>query len=304
MKLFFEPGQEDAGARIDVYLSGEAEDFSRSQIKNLIEAGAVFVNGTAITKAGFNVRGGESIEIDAGEPRMLEAKPEDLPIDIVYQDNDIAVVNKARGMVTHPAPGSPCGTLVNAALFHIKDLSSINGVIRPGIVHRLDKDTSGLLVMAKNDIAHNSLSKQIADKTAKRFYLAILDGNLKEDTGVIEQPIDRSSKDRKRMAVCVDGRYAKTAYKVLERFGSHTYAEFQLFTGRTHQIRVHAAFIRHPVTGDTLYGGGDPFSSRGQLLHARRLELTHPATGERLVFEAEPPEIFLKSLDTLRKKIK
>jgi 23S rRNA pseudouridine1911/1915/1917 synthase len=304
MKYFLQASPEDAALRLDVFLSSEIEDLTRSRIRNLIQEGAVMVDGATVTKAGFFLKGGESVQIDSGEPQVLEARPENLPIDILYQDNDIAVINKARGMVTHPAPGSPNGTLVNAALYHIKDLSSINGVIRPGIVHRLDKDTSGLIVIAKNDAAHNSLAKQIAEKSAKRYYWAILDGNIKEDCGIVEQPIDRSPKDRKKMAVMEGGRHAKTAYKVLERFGSHTLAEFELFTGRTHQIRVHAAYIHHPVTGDTLYGGCDKFDSHGQLLHAVRLELTHPSTGDRLVFEAEPPEIFRKALEFLRGKIK
>jgi len=304
VKFCFEPGPEDAGTRLDVYIAGEAEELSRSRAKTLIEAGAVTVNGAAATKAGLSLKGGETVEIDAGEPETLKALPENLPLDIVYQDNDIAVINKARGMVTHPASGSPDGTLVNAVLYHIKDLSSINGVIRPGIVHRLDKDTSGLIVIAKNDAAHNSLARQIAEKTAKRYYIALVDGNIKEDAGVIEQPIDRSPKDRKKMAVREGGRYAKTAYQVLERFGNYTLVAFELFTGRTHQIRVHTAYIHHPVAGDTLYGGSDKFSSEGQLLHARRLELVHPSTGERLVFEADAPIIFNKTIDFLRKKIK
>ena len=206
-------------------------------------------------------------------------------------------------MVTHPATGSPDGTLVNALLYHVKDLSGINGVLRPGIVHRLDKDTSGLIMVAKNDFAHLSLSKQIAEKSAKRYYIALVDGNIKEDEGVVEQPIARHKIDRKKMCVDKDGRYAKTSYKVIERFQKYTLVEYELFTGRTHQIRVHSTFKHHPVVGDAIYGGSNKFGLNGQLLHAFKLVLTHPRTGEVMTFNAEIPEYFKIVLDKLRKSL-
>ena len=213
------------------------------------------------------------------------------------------VINKAQGMVTHPATGSPDGTLVNALLYHVKDLSGINGVLRPGIVHRLDKDTSGLIMVAKNDASHLSLSKQIAEKSAKRYYIALVDGNIKEDSGVIEQPIARHRIDRKKMAVDRDGRVAKTAFKVLERFQKYTLVEYELFTGRTHQIRVHSSFIHHPVVGDPVYGGSNKFGLDGQLLHAFKLVLSHPRSGEIMTFEAPIPQYFETVLNKLRKTL-
>lgn len=300
MKAIFFADSEDVGQRLDVFIAAEAGNISRSRAKNIIEEGGVIVDGKPVARASYLVKGGERIEVEAGEPVELDAFPQDIPVNIVYQDADLAVINKEQGMVTHPAAGSPSGTLVNALLYHIKDLSTINGVIRPGIVHRLDKDTSGLIVIAKNDAAHNSLAKQIAEKTAKRHYIALVDGNIKEDSGIIDKPIGRSKTDRKKMAVVADGRPAKTAYKVLERFGKYTLVEFELFTGRTHQIRVHGLSIHHPVVGDPVYGGSNKFGLKGQLLHAFKLEFTHPSTGERMVFEAELPEYFREVLNKLR----
>ena len=207
-------------------------------------------------------------------------------------------------MVTHPAVGTPDGTLVNAIMYKIGDLSSINGVIRPGIVHRLDKDTSGLIVIAKNDKSHVSLASQIGEKSAKRFYRALVDGNIKDDTGVIEAPIARHKTDRKKMAVSPDGRFAKTFYKVLERFGQYTYVEYELFTGRTHQIRVHSSYIHHPVVGDEVYGGSNKFKLSGQLLHAYKLVLDQPSTGERMIFTSPLPCYFEEVLEKLRKTSK
>ena len=294
---------EDKGARLDVFLADKLPDISRSRIKGCIEMGMVKVRGEQVSKAGYPLKEGDLVEIAVADAVELSVEPENLPLNIVYQDSDFAVINKAQGMVTHPAAGSPDGTLVNAVLYHIKDLSGINGVLRPGIVHRLDKDTSGLILIAKNDCAHLSLTTQIAEKTAKRFYIALVDGNVKADEGVIEQPVDRNPKDRKKMAVVKDGRPAKTAYKVLERFGRYTLMEFELFTGRTHQIRVHCAYMRHPVVGDPLYGGSNAFGLKGQLLHAARLVVNHPSTGERMEFTAPLPDYFREVLVKLRKTL-
>ncbi|MBO8423869.1 MAG: RluA family pseudouridine synthase [Firmicutes bacterium] len=294
---------DDKGARLDVFLADKLPDISRSRIKGCIEMGMVKVRGEQVSKAGYPLKEGDLVEIAVADAVELSVEPENLPLNIVYQDSDFAVINKAQGMVTHPAAGSPDGTLVNAVLYHIKDLSGINGVLRPGIVHRLDKDTSGLILIAKNDCAHLSLTTQIAEKTAKRFYIALVDGNVKADEGVIEQPVDRNPKDRKKMAVVKDGRPAKTAYKVLERFGRYTLMEFELFTGRTHQIRVHCAYMRHPVVGDPLYGGSNAFGLKGQLLHAARLVVNHPSTGERMEFTAPLPDYFREVLAKLRKTL-
>lgn len=294
---------DDKGARLDVFLADKLPDISRSRIKGCIEMGMVKVRGEQVSKGGYALKEGDLVEIAVADAVELSVEPENLPLNIVYQDSDFAVINKAQGMVTHPAAGSPDGTLVNAVLYHIKDLSGINGVLRPGIVHRLDKDTSGLILIAKNDCAHLSLTTQIAEKTAKRFYIALVDGNVKADEGVIEQPVDRNPKDRKKMAVVKDGRPAKTAYKVLERFGRYTLMEFELFTGRTHQIRVHCAYMRHPVVGDPLYGGSNAFGLKGQLLHAARLVVNHPSTGERMEFTAPLPDYFREVLAKLRKTL-
>ena len=294
---------DDKGARLDVFLADKLPDISRSRIKGCIEMGMVKVRGEQVSKAGYPLKEGDLVEIAVADAVELSVEPENLPLNIVYQDSDFAVINKAQGMVTHPAAGSPDGTLVNAVLYHIKDLSGINGVLRPGIVHRLDKDTSGLILIAKNDCAHLSLTTQIAEKTAKRFYIALVDGNVKADEGVIEQPVDRNPKDRKKMAVVKDGRPAKTAYKVLERFGRYTLMEFELFTGRTHQIRVHCAYMRHPVVGDPRYGGSNAFGLKGQLLHAARLVVNHPSTGERMEFTAPLPDYFREVLAKLRKTL-
>ena len=294
---------EDKGERLDTFLSLSIDSITRSRIKNAIEKGFVKVNGKAQTKSGYSLKMGDEIEVVFEEVTPLTAVAQDLPIDIVYQDEDFLVINKAQGMVTHPATGSPDGTLVNALLYHVKDLSGINGVLRPGIVHRLDKDTSGLIMVAKNDFAHLSLSKQIAEKSAKRYYIALVDGNIKEDEGVVEQPIARHKIDRKKMCVDKDGRYAKTSYKVIERFQKYTLVEYELFTGRTHQIRVHSTFKHHPVVGDAIYGGSNKFGLNGQLLHAFKLVLTHPRTGEVMTFNAEIPEYFKIVLDKLRKSL-
>ena len=291
---------EDAGKRIDIYLNEEL-DISRSYVKNLIEDQHILVNSNSIKKAGYIVKENDVIEASIPEAEVLNVEPEDIPIDIVYEDDDLAVINKPQGMVVHPAPGSYSHTLVNALLFHLKNLSDINGVIRPGIVHRLDKDTSGLLVVAKNNEAHIDLQEQIASKAAKRFYTALVDGVVTKDSGNITTLIDRSTKDRKMMAVSQSkGRIAITNYKVIERFPHYTLMEYELKTGRTHQIRVHSKHIGHPIVGDPVYGGSNKFNLNGQLLHAFKLEFTHPRTKEHMSFTAPIPEYFQQVLDKLR----
>lgn len=294
---------DEKGERLDTFLSQSIENITRSRIKNTIEKGFVKINGKEQKKSGYSLKEGDVVEITFEDIVELSAVAQDIPIDILYQDEDFLVINKAQGMVTHPATGSPDGTLVNALLYHVKDLSGINGVLRPGIVHRLDKDTSGLIMVAKNDASHLSLSKQIAEKSAKRYYIALVDGNIKEDSGVIEQPIARHRIDRKKMAVDRDGRVAKTAFKVLERFQKYTLVEYELFTGRTHQIRVHSSFIHHPVVGDPVYGGSNKFGLDGQLLHAFKLVLSHPRSGEIMTFEAPIPQYFETVLNKLRKTL-
>ena len=235
------------------------------------------------------------------KPETLDVKPENIPLDIVYQDEWFAVINKQQGMVVHQAPSyKKTDTLVNALLYNLDNLSGINGVIRPGIVHRLDKDTSGLIVVAKNDEAHKSLASQIEKKTARRIYYGLCDGNFKEDEGTIDAPIARSKKDRKKMAIVDDGRRAVTHYKVLERFGAYTLVRFELETGRTHQIRVHAASIHHPIVADPVYGGSMKLYQKGQLLHAKELELSHPNTHIRMKFECDLPDYFEQVLNKLR----
>lgn len=290
----------DGKSRVDLLLVDKT-GFTRSRIKKLTEEGAVTVDGNVVTKCGSVFPATSLIELIVDDPVQVSAEPEDIPLDIVYEDEDIAVINKARGMVTHPCVGTPNGTLVNALVHHVKDLSGINGVLRPGIVHRLDKDTSGLIVIAKNDKAHVSLASQIEKKTAGRHYLALLEGNVKEDSGTIDQPIGRSKKDRKKMAVDPAGRKAVSYYKVRERFGGkYTLVEFKLGTGRTHQIRVHAKFMGHPVVCDPLYNSKEEFGLQGQLLHAYMLELTHPTTGERMTFTAPLPSCFEEVLKKVR----
>lgn len=292
----------DSNERLDLFLS-EKFGVSRSHVKKIIEENGAIVNGIKCFKAGFNLKEGDAVEFSLPQPKELDLTPKDIPIDIIYQDNDIAIVNKPQGMVVHPASSyDDNDTLVNALLFCLDNLSGINGIIRPGIVHRIDKNTSGLLVIAKNDEAHNNLAKQIENKTARRIYYAIVDGNVKEDEGFVEQPIGRSTSDRKKMAVTKSGKPAKTFYKVLERFGDYTYMRFELYTGRTHQIRVHMKFIHHPITGDDVYGGSTKLWKNGQLLHAKELILKHPSTGKEMIFECPLPIYFEEILTALRSK--
>ncbi len=288
--------------RLDGVIVSEMEEVTRSFVQNLIEKGLVSVGGKVVGKSGYAVKVGDTIDVVVPDPVGLSVEPEDIPIEIVYEDEDMIVVNKQQGLVVHPSVGTPSGTLVNALLHHQHTFSSINGVVRPGIVHRLDKNTSGLLVVAKNDKAHLSLAEQIATKEAKRYYIALVDGNVKEDEGIVEQPIGRNPKDRKQMAVVADGKSATTLYKVLARYGAYTLCEFELKTGRTHQIRVHAKYIHHPVVGDDVYGGSNKFGLCGQLLHAFRLVLRQPTTGETLTFEAPLPDYFQAVLDKLERE--
>ena len=289
----------EAGVRLDKAVA-DLTDLSRSLANEQIKTGQILVNGQA-KKAKYTVKEGDVISYELPEPEVVEYVAEDIPLEIVYQDEDVAVVNKPQGMVVHPSSGHTSGTLVNALMYHIKDLSGINGVLRPGIVHRIDKDTSGLLMIAKNDQAHVALAAELKDKKSLRKYWAIVHGNLPNDRGVIEAPIGRSEKDRKKQAVTAKGKPALTRFQVLERFGDYTLVELQLETGRTHQIRVHMAYIGHPVAGDEVYGPRKTLKGHGQFLHARTLGFTHPRTGEVLEFTAEAPSIFQETLDKLRK---
>ena len=289
---------EQAGARLDKAVA-DLTDLSRSLANEQIKTGKILVNGL-VKKAKYTVKEGDVISYELPEVEEVEYVPEDIPLEIVYQDEDVAVVNKPQGMVVHPSAGHTSGTLVNALMYHIKDLSGINGVLRPGIVHRIDKDTSGLLMIAKNDQAHVALADELKDKKSLRKYWAIVHGNLPNDRGVIEAPIGRSEKDRKKQAVTAKGKPALTRFQVLERFGDFSLVELQLETGRTHQIRVHMAYIGHPVAGDEVYGPCKTLKGHGQFLHARTLGFTHPRTGEVLEFIAEAPAIFQETLEKLR----
>ena len=284
--------------RLDICLS-EMTELSRSRAQNLIEQSKVTVNGS-FNRQKDGVHTGDVIRYTVPEAKPVEIVSEDIPLDIVYEDDDICVVNKPRGMVVHPAAGNESGTLVNALLYHFGDLSSIGGEIRPGIVHRIDKMTSGILVVAKNDMAHERLACQFADHSAHRSYIALVAGNLKEDSGTVDAPIGRHPTERKRMAVVENGRRAVTHYRVLYRFSGVTVLALELETGRTHQIRVHMAHIHHPVVGDQVYSNGkNALGMDGQALHGWRLQLTHPVTGEQMSFEAPLPEDMQRALKRL-----
>lgn len=300
VRLTVSPEQE--GQRIDVLTAESLDDLTRSGAQKLLENGHVLVNGKTAGKA-LRVKAGDILDIHIPAPQTVSAEAQDIPLSIVYEDDDLLVVDKPKGMVVHPAPGNPDGTLVNALLFHCGDsLSGINGELRPGIVHRIDKDTSGLLVVAKNDAAHTDLQRQIQEHSFTREYRAVVHGNVKEDTGTIDAPIGRNPKDRKKMAVTTQhSREAVTHYEVLERFGNYTYLKCVLETGRTHQIRVHMAYKGHPVAGDPVYGPSNtPKSLQGQCLHAGLIGFTHPRTGEYLEFSSELPETFTKFLRGLQ----
>ena len=288
--------------RIDKVLTGLFNDYSRSQIQLWLKDGAVSVNGQVV-KANYKVKKNDEIVIAVPEPETLSIEAEDIPLEIVYEDEAVAVVNKPQGMVVHPSAGHPNGTMVNALMYHVKDLSSINGVIRPGIVHRIDKDTSGLLMVAKNDLAHESLAKQLKDKTSLRKYVALVHGVIPHDKGTIKAPIGRSKVNRKMQAVREDGKPAVTHFNVLERFNDFTLVELTLETGRTHQIRVHMKYIGYPLAGDPVYGPSKTLKGNGQFLHAKLLGFTHPITGQEMVFEAPLPTIFEKTLEKLRKSV-
>lgn len=285
--------------RLDKVCSEIFSDYSRSQIKQLLDDGNITVNGKT-EKAKYKVKLGDVIRLEEPETKTLELRPENIPLDIVYEDDDVIVINKPQGMVVHPAPGHDEHTLVNALLYHCP-LSTINGTFRPGIVHRIDKDTSGLLMVAKNDKAHRSLAKQLKDKTNIREYVALVHGRIAEDEGTINAPIGRSLKDRKKQAVVKDGRNAVTHFEVLKRYRDYTFVKCILETGRTHQIRVHMKYIGHPLVGDPLYGPKKTIKGNGQFLHAGKLGFVHPTTGKLLIFEAPLPKIFQECLEKLDK---
>ena len=295
--------EEPGGLRIDRYLSEQLPEISRSYLQKVIRDGGVLVSGSPI-KANYKVNIGDVIELllpPAVEPQI---QPEDLPLSILYEDSDVIFVNKPKGMVVHPSAGHTSGTLVNGLLYHCQgELSGINGVMRPGIVHRIDKDTTGVLVVCKNDWAHNRVAEQLKEHSITRRYRAVVWGSLKEDVGTVDAPVGRHPVDRKRMAVVSKGgKHAVTHYRVLERFERFTYIECELETGRTHQIRVHMASIGHPLLGDEVYGRGrSPYSLQGQVLHAMVLGIRHPSTGEYLEVEAPLPEYFIELLEKLRR---
>ena len=303
MKEFFTV-ENQGGDRIDRYLSEELEDRSRSYIQKLIKEQYVKVNEKPV-KANYRLSLGDMVEIDLPEAKEPDIVPEDIPMDILYEDQDIIMINKPKRMVVHPAPGHYSGTLVNALMYHCGDeLSGINGTMRPGIVHRIDMDTTGSLVVCKNDMAHQSLSAQLKEHSIRRIYVAIVHGNIKEDSGTVNAPIGRHPTERKKMSThCKNGREAITHYQVLERFGDYTYIQCELETGRTHQIRVHMASIGHPLLGDQVYGPKKcPFPTlQGQTLHARTLGIIHPRTGEYLEVNAPLPDYFEELLERLRK---
>ena len=286
--------------RLDAYIASKKDNISRTNIQRLIEEGSILVNGQK-KKISYKVQIGDSIEINIPEAKETDIKAEDIPLEIVYEDSDIIVVNKPKGMVVHPANGNPDGTLVNAIMNICKgSLSGIGGEIRPGIVHRLDKDTSGLLIVAKNDLAHINMSTQIKNREVKKIYIALVKGNINENEATINMPIGRSTKDRKKMAVRKEGKEAVTHFKVLKRYGDYTLLKIKIDTGRTHQIRVHMAEIGHPVVGDIVYSKGkNEFGVEGQMLHATSLDFRHPITGKEMHLEADLPEYFKNVLNEL-----
>ena len=300
--LNYQVSEGQSGIRIDRYLSEMNEELSRSYIQKLLKEQKITVNGSAV-KANYKVQEGDEISVAVPDIKEPDILPEDIPLDILYEDDDVLIVNKPKGMVVHPSAGHTSGTLVNAIMFHCKDnLSGINGVLRPGIVHRIDKDTTGALLVCKNDNAHRNLAEQLKEHSIRRRYRAIVAGVLKEDEGTIEGPIGRHPIDRKKMAVNYkNGKHAVTHYKVIERFKNYTYIKCRLETGRTHQIRVHMAHIRHPLLGDAVYGPAKcPFKLQGQTLHAKTLGIVHPRTHEYIEVDAPLPDYFISLLNKLK----
>lgn len=300
--ILLETTQEAKGKRLDAFLADSLEELTRSAAAHLIETGDVLVNGRAAAKS-LKLAGGETVEVTLPEPELIDAMPQDIPLDVVYEDEDVIVVNKPTGLVVHPAPGHPDGTLVNALLYHCGDsLSGIGGALRPGIVHRIDRDTSGLIIAAKNDMAHQKLTAQLSDHTLGRTYECIVTGNLREDAGTVDAPIARHPSERKKMAVIAGGRNAVTHWEVIARYPGYTHVRCQLETGRTHQIRVHMAHIGHPILGDTVYGNKKPVPGlTGQCLHAVGLRFIHPRTGEPVQLSCPLPEEFTKMLRKIDK---
>ncbi|NRT70760.1 RluA family pseudouridine synthase [Clostridium beijerinckii] len=303
-KNVFIVDEKDRGERIDKYLAEIFVDKSRSFIQGLIEKDGIKVNNKT-PKSNYKLRALDEIEVTFSEPEVLRVEAEEISINILYEDKDLVVVNKPQGMVVHPAPGNYNGTLVNALLHHCKDLSSINGIIRPGIVHRIDKDTSGVLVVAKNDEAHNKLSEQLKDHSMKREYYALVEGRLKNDKGIIDKPLARNKRDRLKIGIVEGGKRAVTHYEVLERFNGYTLIKCILETGRTHQIRVHMASIGFPLVGDPLYGfKKQRFKLKGQMLHAKTLGFVHPSKNEYMEFTTELPEYFQEIIEKLRNEVR
>ena len=300
--ILLRAAEENRNQRLDAFLASGLDGLTRSQTARLIENGAVTVNGKAVSKS-YKMTGGEAVSVTLPAPEPVEAVPQNIPLDVVYEDEDVIVVNKPSGMVVHPAPGHPDGTLVNALLCHCAgSLSGVGGALRPGIVHRIDRDTSGLIIAAKNDFAHRSLAAQLADHTLARTYECVVTGNLREDRGTVDAPIARDRRDRKRMAVSPDGRRAVTHWEVIARYPGYTHLRCRLETGRTHQIRVHMAYLGHPILGDTVYGAKKPVPGlTGQCLHAVGLQFLHPRTGGRVSLTCPLPEEFSALLRRLDK---
>jgi 23S rRNA pseudouridine1911/1915/1917 synthase len=295
--------EDSKNVRLDLYLSNKLDNKSRSYIQNLIEEGNVFVN-KVVKKSSYKLLVEDNVEVTIPSPVALNINPENIPLDILYEDSDVIVVNKPQGMVVHPAAGVHEGTLVNALISHCKDLSGINGVTRPGIVHRIDKDTSGVIVIAKNDYSHNKLAQQFKEHSMKRIYLALVEGIVKQDAGTVDASLARHPKERIKIAVVKDGRRAVTHYNVVERYKNNTLIECSLETGRTHQIRVHMAHINHPVVGDPVYGyKKQRFKLNGQMLHAKLLGFIHPTSGEYMEFESKTPNYFENVLSILKKEL-